>query len=78
MDEADEPLRRLATGITRAGLLAPATLLLDALSPLDVISSQLARFSRPLVGGTRAEAVVLALQEAPAWAELRRLLALQD
>ncbi|NTU85874.1 MAG: hypothetical protein HGA45_42180 [Chloroflexales bacterium] len=78
MSEPDEPLRRLVSTLAGAGLLAPAALLLDALRPLDVISSQLARFSRPLVGGTRAEPFVIALEDAAAWAELRRLMELQD
>lgn len=75
---ADDPLGRLVAGIERAGMRAPAALLLDMLSPLDVVSSQLARFSRPLVGGTGAEPLVAALEEAAAWAELRRLLGRQD
>lgn len=75
---ADDPLSELAAGIERAGLRAPVALLLDMFSPLDVVSSQLARFSRPLVGGTSAEPVVAALEEAAAWAELRRLLARTD
>lgn len=75
---ADDPLGGLVAGIERAGLRAPVALLLDVFSPLDVVSSQLARFSRPLVGGTRAEPVVTALEEAAAWAELRRLLARTD
>jgi hypothetical protein len=74
----EEPLRDLATGIERAGLRVPAAMLLEILSPLDVISSQLARFSQPLVGGTAAEPVARALGEAAAWAELRRLLGHQD
>lgn len=75
---ADEPLRRLAARIERAGMREPAAMLLDILSPIDVISSQLARFGRPLVGGTGAEPVVAALEEAAGWAELRRLLGRQD
>lgn len=71
---ADEPLRRIASGARRAGLGVPVAILLDALSPLDVISSQLARFSMPLVGGTSAEPFATALSEAAAWRELRRLL----
>lgn len=53
---------------------APLALLLDTLSPLDIVSSQLARFSLPFVGGTRAEPVAAALAEVEAWRELRRLL----
>jgi hypothetical protein len=72
---ADDPLQGLVDGIERSGMRVPAAMLLDLLSPLDVISSQLATFSKPLVGGTAIEPVVTALQEAAAWAELRRLLA---
>ncbi len=71
----DDPLQGLADGIERSGMRVPAAMLLDLLSPLDVISSQLATFSKPLVGGTAIEPVVTALQETTAWAELRRLLA---
>ncbi|MEI8165143.1 MAG: hypothetical protein WCG26_02155 [Chloroflexales bacterium] len=78
MGETDDPLRRMVAGLARAGLLTPAAMLLDTLSPLDVISCQLARFSRPLVGGTSAEPLVIALEDAAGWAELRRLLARQD
>lgn len=70
-----EPLQRLAAGVGRSGLRVPAALLLDALSPLDVICSQLARFSMPFVGGTGAEPLAAALSEVAAWRELRRLLA---
>lgn len=71
---SDNSLRSLVAGLERAGMREPAALLLDMLSPLDVVSSQLARFSRPFLGGTRAEPVVAALEEVSAWADLRRLL----
>jgi hypothetical protein len=74
MTQDAEPLRHLAAGLDRAGLRVPAAILLGALSPLDVISSELARFSLPLVGGTRAEPLAAALTDTAAWAELRRLL----
>lgn len=74
MDARDEPLRRLAAGLGRAGLRVPASILLGALSPLDLISSELARFSLPLVGGTGVEPYAAALADAAAWGELRRLL----
>jgi hypothetical protein len=70
----DAPLRRLAARVDRTGLRVPASILLDALSPLDVVCSQLARFTLPLVGGTGAEPFAAALCEAGAWRELRRLL----
>lgn len=71
---SDEPLEGLAAQIARSGLSVPAAMLLDVISPFDVISSQLARFSRPFVGGTRAAPLVDALTETDAWARLRRLL----
>lgn len=74
MTPDDTPLRRLATGADRTGLRVPASILLDALSPLDVVCSQLARFALPFVGGTGAEPFAAALSEAGAWHELRRLL----
>lgn len=74
-EQPDEAaLRRLAAGVDRSGMRVPASILLDALSPLDVVCSQLARFSLPFVGGTRAEPFTAALSEARAWQELRRLL----
>ena len=77
MSTPDPPLQRLVADLARTGLLTPAALLLDALSPLDVVNCQLARFSRPFVGGTQAEPLLSALEETTAWAELRRLLARQ-
>lgn len=74
MEGEGEPLRRLAAGVERSGLRVPATMLLDALGPVDVICSQLARFSMPFVGGTGAEPFAAALSEAGGWRELRRLL----
>jgi hypothetical protein len=76
--EPEEPLLRLVAGLDQAGLRAPATMLLDLLSPIDLISSQLACFGRPFVAGTGVEPLLNRLGEAPAWAELRRLLAAQD
>lgn len=72
--EQGEALRRLAAGVGRSGLRVPAAMLLEALGPLDVICSQLARFSMPFVGGTGAEPYAAALSEAGAWRELRRLI----
>jgi hypothetical protein len=78
MTEPDEPLVRLVAGLDQAGLRAPATLLLDLLSPIDLITSQLVCFGRPFVAGTGAEPLIKRLGEAAAWAELRRMLAAQD
>lgn len=78
MSDSADPLRHLVSRLEQAGLRAPAALFLDAVSPLDVVGSQMARFSRPFLGGTRVEPLVTALEEPAAWAELRRLLAGQD
>lgn len=74
MGAPDPALRRLAADVGRVGLRVPVSILLDALSPLDVVSSQLARFSMPLLGGTGAEPFAAALCERESWPELRRLL----
>lgn len=74
MSEEAEALRRIAARVERAGLRAPVALLLDALSPIDVINSQLARFGLPLARGTGAEPLMRALAEAESWRELRGLL----
>jgi hypothetical protein len=73
-EEADT-LRRLAARIERAGLRSPAALFLDALTPIDVINSQLARFGMPLAQGTFAEPVLRALADVEGWRELRGMLA---
>lgn len=69
-----EPLRRLAARIEGAGLRVPAALFLEALSPIDVINSQLARFGLPLALGTGAEPLLRALADTASWRELRGLL----
>ncbi len=74
MSEPDDALARLAARVDATGLRVPMALLLDALSPLDIIGSQLARFSLPLTGGTSAEPIALALADSAGWRELRRLL----
>jgi hypothetical protein len=74
MSEEAEALRRIAARVERAGLRAPVALLLDALSPIDVINSQLARFGLPLARGTGVEPLLRALAEAESWRELRGLL----
>ena len=73
-DHTRQVLQRLVSGVDRAGMRAPIGLILDMLSPIDVLSSQLARFSLPFLGGTRAETYALVLGEPDAWRELRRLL----
>jgi hypothetical protein len=67
----------MAQQIERAGLRAPAAMLLDVLSPLDVISCQLALFTRPLVRGTSLHPYADLLTDSANWQELRRLLARQ-
>jgi hypothetical protein len=74
MSEEAQALRRIAARVERAGLRAPVALLLDALSPIDVINSQLARLGLPLAQGTGAEPLLRALAEAESWRELRGLL----
>jgi hypothetical protein len=69
-----DPLASLVARVDALGLRVPAAILLDALRPLDIVGSQLARFSMPFVGGTKAEPLAAALSEAEAWRELRRLL----
>ncbi|RRR76991.1 MAG: hypothetical protein EI684_02110 [Candidatus Viridilinea halotolerans] len=78
MAEETEPLAQLVAGLERAGLRGPATLLLEMLSPVDLITSQLVGIGRPFVVGTTAEALLIRLGDAAAWGELRRLLAQED
>lgn len=73
-DEREHVLRRLVAGVEQAGLRTPVSLCLEMLSPIDVVSSQLVRFSLPFVSGTRAEQVALALGEPEGWRALRHLL----
>jgi hypothetical protein len=77
VDNRHESLHVLAEQIERAGLRAPAAILLDLLCPLDVISSQMAQFSRPLVRGTSLDPYAELLAETASWQELRRLLSRQ-
>ncbi|MBX0327592.1 hypothetical protein K2Z83_07870 [Oscillochloris sp. ZM17-4] len=77
MDDRHDGLQKLAEHIDRAGLRAPAAILLDLLCPLDVISSQIAQFARPLVRGTGLDPYAGLLAEAASWQELRRLLSRQ-
>lgn len=73
-----ETLQSLAGLIARRGLRSPALILLDSLSPLDIVASQLAIFVRPLFGGTSLASYTTALSHATSWRELHRLLADQD
>lgn len=69
------PLERLAAQIERAGLTAPMVLVLDALRPLDFLSSQLALFVQPFTQGSAWEGSTRALTTEAGWAGLRTLLA---
>ncbi|NTW97193.1 MAG: hypothetical protein HGB28_01420 [Oscillochloris sp.] len=77
MESRQEQLQKMAAEIERVGLRAPATMLLDLLAPLDVISSQIAQFARPLVRGTSLDPYAGLLAETANWQELRRLLSRQ-
>lgn len=73
----DDPVlapQHIAEQIERAGLREPAALLLDVLLPLDVLSSQLALFVRPLVRGTGLHPYADLLADTATWHTLRRLL----
>jgi hypothetical protein len=69
-----DPLVELAADLHRRGLRAPVALLLDAVRPLDIVNSQLARFSLPFLSHTGAEPVASALCDAAGWQTLRCLL----
>lgn len=78
MSGSDDPLSRLVAHLERSGLREPTAILLEMISPVDLISSQIARFGQPFARGTGAEPLIERLGDAAAWAELRRLLAAQD
>lgn len=73
-NEPEETLRQLVDRIDRAGLRAPVGLMLDLISPLDVISSQLALLVRPLLGGSSWHIYATTLGEAANWQVFRRLI----
>ncbi|NJN15360.1 MAG: hypothetical protein HC822_03220 [Oscillochloris sp.] len=72
--EHDAALHQLIAALDRAGLRTPVEIMIDALAPLDVVTSQFVALGRPFVGGTRFERYVAALSEVESWPELRRLL----
>lgn len=74
MSLPEDPLQPIVARLERTGLRAPASLVLEILSPIELISSQIARFGQPFVRGTAAEALIERLGETEAWAELRRML----
>lgn len=73
-ENPDATLQQLVDRIDRAGLRAPVGLVLDLISPLDVISSQLALLVRPLLGGGAWHAYATTLAEAANWQVFRRLI----
>jgi len=75
MTEPAEPVRHVAERIQQAGLGSATLILLDILSPLDMISSQLVATVRPFVAESSAEPLFSQFATSTAWAELRRLLA---
>ena len=75
VDDQKTALRQIVQRIERTGLRAPVAILLDVLSPLDVISSQMALFARPLVRGTGLYSYASLLTDTASWQELRKLLA---
>jgi hypothetical protein len=77
VDDRAAALQQMAERIARAGMRAPVAIALDVLGPLDVISSQVALFARPLLRGTGLHPYADLLTDAANWQELRRLLARQ-
>lgn len=77
VEERQQRMHELAERIEHAGLQAPALIMLDLLSPIDVISSQMVQFMRPLVRGTSVDSYAGLLAETANWQELRRLLSRQ-
>ncbi len=67
-------LHKLAQRIAAAGLLTPALVTLDALRPIDVISSQCILFLRPFVVRTGFDRYAEALTQEHGWQELRAML----
>jgi hypothetical protein len=73
-NDPDRVLRELADSLAQRGLEAPARLMLDTVSPLGVLASQVALFVRPLLPNTRWRAFASALGHEESWHTLRRLL----
>lgn len=71
---SDESLQHLARRINRSALRVPVTMALDALRPVDFLSSQAALFARPFVRGTGWDAYTFALTHEANWTTLRTLL----
>ncbi|MBC8077285.1 MAG: hypothetical protein H7Y32_14510 [Chloroflexales bacterium] len=77
-DGAEATVSKLVAAIERTGLAAPARIVLDAFAPLDVISCQIALFTRPFTTGSRWSAYADALSDVHGWQALRALLARGD
>jgi hypothetical protein len=75
MAEPAESVRHVAERIQQAGLSSATLIILDILSPLDMVSSQLVAAVRPFVAGSSAEPLFSQFATSTTWAELRRLLA---
>jgi hypothetical protein len=73
-EQRNETLHRLAERITRLGIRTPVSIILDAFSPFDVLSSQFAIMARPFVSGYCWEQYARVLTDETSWRELRRLL----
>ncbi len=73
-NSTDDVIQQLAGAITRTGMRSPVSLILDMLSPLDFVSSQVALFVRPFMVVPRWEHYATALTNEEKWADLRRQL----
>ena len=78
IEQRHEALYRLAKIITRSGLHAPVSIILETLRPLDVISSQMVLFLQPFMFHDRWEQYAHVLSDETSWQELRHLLSRQD
>lgn len=75
-NERTPAVQKLAALIDRAGLRAPASIALEALQPLDFLSSQVALFVQPFSRGQSWERYTAALTSEAGWGELRHSLRL--
>lgn len=67
-------LQRMADGIARRRMVAPARLALDIIEPLGFLAGQVALFVRPLAPVGRWREYVSALSDEDGWKELHRLI----
>ncbi len=74
MEQHDEILNQIAEGIARRGLIVPARIALDAITPLGFLASQMALFAQPLVPSQRWRAYVAALTDEAGWSRLHHLI----